>query len=323
MRVVFMGTPDFAVPVLEALIGAHQVIGVVTQPDKRKGRGKAVQFPPVKETALAHGIPVWQPVRVKEEDFLLQLEDLAPDVIVVAAFGQILPERILNLPPYGCINVHASLLPKYRGAAPIQWAVIDGEKETGITIMYMEKGLDTGDMIKKASVAIDPKETGASLHDKLAALGGPLLLEALTELEEGRADPQPQKEEDSTYARMLSKDLGKIDWSRDAASIERLVRGLNSWPSAYTSLGGKTLKLWDTDVAGPQEAGLSAESEDSMRSAGMTPGTVAAVTKNAIYVVTGKGLLRINELQLQGKKRMPVSAFLRGYHVEPGIVLGA
>ena len=318
-----MGTPDFAVPVLEALIGAHQVIGVVTQPDKRKGRGKAVQFPPVKETALAHGIPVWQPVRVKEEDFLLQLEDLAPDVIVVAAFGQILPERILNLPPYGCINVHASLLPKYRGAAPIQWAVIDGEKETGITIMYMEKGLDTGDMIKKASVAIDPKETGASLHDKLAALGGPLLLEALTELEEGRADPQPQKEEDSTYARMLSKDLGKIDWSRDAASIERLVRGLNSWPSAYTSLGGKTLKLWDTDVAGPQEAGLSAESEDSMRSAGMTPGTVAAVTKNAIYVVTGKGLLRINELQLQGKKRMPVSAFLRGYHVEPGIVLGA
>ena len=323
MRVVFMGTPDFAVPVLEALIGAHQVIGVVTQPDKRKGRGKAVQFPPVKETALAHGIPVWQPVRVKEEDFLLQLEDLAPDVIVVAAFGQILPERILNLPPYGCINVHASLLPKYRGAAPIQWAVIDGEKETGITIMYMEKGLDTGDMIKKASVAIDPKETGASLHDKLAALGGPLLLEALTELEEGRADPQPQKEEDSTYARMLSKDLGKIDWSRDAASIERLVRGLNSWPSAYTSLGGKTLKLWDTDVAGPQEAGLPAESEDSMRSAGMTPGTVAAVTKNAIYVVTGKGLLRINELQLQGKKRMPVSAFLRGYHVEPGIVLGA
>ena len=323
MRVVFMGTPDFAVPVREALIGAHQVIGVVTQPDKRKGRGKAVQFPPVKETALAHGIPVWQPVRVKEEDFLLQLEDLAPDVIVVAAFGQILPERILNLPPYGCINVHASLLPKYRGAAPIQWAVIDGEKETGITIMYMEKGLDTGDMIKKASVAIDPKETGASLHDKLAALGGPLLLEALTELEEGRADPQPQKEEDSTYARMLSKDLGKIDWSRDAASIERLVRGLNSWPSAYTSLGGKTLKLWDTDVAGPQEAGLSAESEDSMRSAGMTPGTVAAVTKNAIYVVTGKGLLRINELQLQGKKRMPVSAFLRGYHVEPGIVLGA
>ena len=318
-----MGTPDFAVPVLEALIGAHQVIGVVTQPDKRKGRGKAVQFSPVKETALTHGIPVWQPVRVREESFLAQLEELAPDVIVVAAFGQILPERILNLPPYGCINVHASLLPKYRGAAPIQWAVIDGEKETGITIMYMEKGLDTGDMIKKASVAIDPKETGASLHDKLAALGGPLLLEALTELEEGRADPQPQKEEDSTYARMLSKDLGKIDWSRDAASIERLVRGLNSWPSAYTSLGGKTLKLWDTDVAGPQEAGLSAESEDSMRSAGMTPGTVAAVTKNAIYVVTGKGLLRINELQLQGKKRMPVSAFLRGYHVEPGIVLGA
>ena len=322
MRVVFMGTPDFAVPVLEALIGAHQVAGVVTQPDKRKGRGKAVQFSPVKETALAHGIPVWQPVRVTEESFLAQLEELAPDVIVVAAFGQILPERILNLPPYGCINVHASLLPKYRGAAPIQWAVIDGEKETGITIMYMEKGLDTGDMIKKAAVTIDPKETGESLHDKLAALGGPLLLEALSELEEGRAKPQPQKEEDSSYARMLTKDLGKIDWTRDAASIERLVRGLNPWPSAYTSLGGKTLKLWDTDAVSWKEAGLTDDSQDGDPAAGMVPGTVAAVTKKAVYVMTGNDLLKINELQLQGKKRMPVSSFLLGCHVEPGTVLG-
>ena len=323
MRVVFMGTPDFAVPVLEALIGAHQVVGVVTQPDKRKGRGKAVQFSPVKKTALAHGIPVWQPARVREESFLDQLEGLAPDVIVVAAFGQILPERILQLPPYGCINVHASLLPKYRGAAPIQWAVINGEKETGITIMYMEKGLDTGDMIKKAAVSIAPKETGESLHDKLAALGGPLLLEALSELEEGRADRQPQKEEDSSYARMLTKDLGKIDWTREAAYIERLVRGLNSWPSAYTSLGGKTLKLWDTDVASREEAGLPDDFREEGPAARMAPGTVAAVTKKAIYVITGENLLRINEVQLQGKKRMPVSAFLLGCHVEPGTVLGA
>lgn len=324
MKVVFMGTPDFAVPVLEALIKAHQVVGVVTQPDKKKGRGKAVQFPPVKETALAHGIPVYQPVRVREEAFLAQLKDLAPDVIVVAAFGQILPEAILNMPPYGCINVHASLLPKYRGAAPIQWAVIDGEKETGITIMYMEKGLDTGDMIKKASVAIDPKETGESLHDKLAALGGPLLLEALADLEAGRACREPQKDEDSCYAGMLTKDLGRIDWTRDAASIERLVRGLNSWPSAYTSLGGKTLKLWDTDVVeGRETEGLAGQIPGRNPEKRPAPGTVAAVTKKAFYVQTGQGLLKVNEVQLQGKKRMPVSAFLLGYKLEPGTVLGS
>lgn len=308
MRVVFMGTPDFAVPTLEALIEKHEVVGVVTQPDKRKGRGKAMAFTPVKEKALEHNIPVYQPVKVREEEFIDTLRELAPEVIVVAAFGQILPESILNMPKYGCINVHASLLPKYRGAAPIQWSVIDGEKETGVTIMYMEKGLDTGDMIDRVVVPIDSKETGESLHDKLAAAGGPLLLEVLDKLEAGTAVRTPQNDAESCYAKMLTKDLGKIDWNKDAAAIERLIRGLNSWPSAYTAFHDKTLKIWDADV---EEKSTDAQ-----------PGTVVEVTADAIYVQTGSGLLKINEVQIQGKKRMPVKAFLLGHKVEEGTLLG-
>lgn len=312
MRVVFMGTPDFAVPTLEALIKHHQVIGVVTQPDKRKGRGKAFAFPPVKETALAHDIPVYQPVKVREEAFLEELRRMDPDIIVVAAFGQILPEAILNLPRYGCINVHASLLPRYRGAAPIQWAIMDGERETGVTIMYMEKGLDTGDMIDRVVVPIEPDETGESLHDKLAAAGAPVLLSVMEELEQGTAKPEKQNDEDSCYAPMLTKELGHIAWDKDAASIERLIRAMNSWPSAYTELSGKTLKIWDADVADQAETGM-ADAE---------PGTVVKVTKKAFYVQTGQDLLQVNEVQLQGKKRMPVQAFLLGYPLEPGTRLG-
>ena len=308
MRVVFMGTPDFAVPTLEALIENHEVVGVVTQPDKRKGRGKAMAFSPVKEKALEHEIPVYQPVKVREEAFVQVLRELDPEVIVVAAFGQILPESILNMPKYGCINVHASLLPKYRGAAPIQWSVIDGEKETGVTIMYMEKGLDTGDMIEHVVVPIDAKETGESLHDKLAVAGGPLLLDVLAKLENGTAVRTPQNDADSCYAKMLTKDLGKIDWNKDAVSIERLIRGLNSWPSAYTAFYDKTLKIWDADV--------EEESSDAQ------PGTVVKVTPDAIYVQTGKNLLKLNEVQIQGKKRMPVKAFLLGHKVEIGTLLG-
>lgn len=308
MRVVFMGTPDFAVPTLAALIENHEVVGVVTQPDKRKGRGKAMAFTPVKEKALEYDIPVYQPVKVGEEEFIGILRGLNPEVIVVAAFGQILPESILNMPKYGCINVHASLLPKYRGAAPIQWSIIDGEKETGVTIMYMEKGLDTGDMIDKVVVPIDTKETGESLHDKLAAAGGPLLLEVLDKLEAGTAVRTRQNDEESCYAKMLTKDLGKIDWNKDADSIERLIRGLNSWPSAYTAFHDKTLKIWDADV----------EKENGS----VQPGTVAKVTSDAIYVQTGEGLLKINEVQIQGKKRMPVKAFLLGHKVEEGTLLG-
>lgn len=265
-------------------------------------------YPPVKEKAIEHDIPVYQPEKVREESFVEQLRKMNPDVIVVAAFGQILPESILTLPPYGCINVHASLLPKYRGAAPIQWAVICGEKETGITTMYMAKGLDTGDMLDKAVVSIDEKETGQSLHDKLAALGGKLILETLAKLEAGTARRIAQKDEDSSYAKMLTKALGKIDWTKDAVSIERLIRGLNAWPSAYTFLGGKSLKLWEADVVEEEE--------------NCPPGTVTLVQKDSFFVQTGKGQLKIKEVQLQGKKRMAAQAFLLGYSVKRGTVLG-
>lgn len=308
MRIVFMGTPDFAVPTLENLIKEHEVVAVVTQPDKRKGRGKAMAFPPVKETALAHDIPVYQPVKVRENAFVEILENLNPDVIVVVAFGQILPESILNIPKYGCINVHASLLPKYRGAAPIQWAVIDGEKESGVTTMYMEKGLDTGDMIDWQTVTLDPKETGETLHDKLSAVGGQLILKTLSKLADGTAVRVKQDDAKSCYAKMLTKEMGEICWDNDAVSIERLIRGLNSWPSAYTHLGGKTLKIWDADV----------EPDASERK---TPGTIVAVEKNCFKVQTGNGILKINEVQLQGKKRMPVQSFLLGYTIEVGMCL--
>lgn len=310
-----MGTPEFSVPTLDALLSHHEVIGVVTQPDKRKGRGKAMAFPPVKETALAHDIPVYQPVKVREEAFVEMLRQMAPDAIVVVAFGQILPESILNIPKYGCINVHASLLPKYRGAAPMQWAIINGEKETGITTMYMAKGLDTGDMIDKVVVPIAPKETGETLHDKLSEAGGKLILETLSKLENGTAARIPQNDAESSYAGMLTKDLGEIDWSKSAASIERLIRGLNAWPSAYTHFNGKTLKIWDADVA--EEPAESSEMKTKP-----VPGTVTDVCKDCFYVQTGEGRLRINEVQLQGKKRMPVQAFLLGYPVEKGMIYG-
>lgn len=316
MRVVFMGTPEFAVPTLEALIAHHEVIAVVTQPDKPKGRGKAMACPPVKETAMAHDIPVYQPVRVREESFVGTLRELQPDVIVVVAFGQILPESILNIPPYGCINVHASLLPKYRGAAPMQWAIINGEKETGITTMYMAKGLDTGDMIDTVVIPIDPKETGETLHDKLSAVGGKLILQTLEELEAGTAKRIPQDDAKSSYAGMLTRALGEIDWTKSAVEIERLIRGLNSWPSAYTYLHGKTLKIWDADVAQSD-----ARQEETALSK-TAPGTVTAVKKDCFYVQTGDGQLKVNEVQLQGKKRMSVQAFLLGNRIEKGLVYG-
>lgn len=236
MRILFMGTPDFSVPTLECIDHAgHEVIGVVTQPDKPKGRGGAVSFTPVKAKAPELGLTVYQPRRVRDEEFLRVVRELNPDVVVVIAFGQILPQAFLDIPRYGCINIHASLLPRYRGAAPIQWAVIDGEKETGITIMQMDAGLDTGDMLKKLVIPIEKDETGGSLHDKLMTAGGPLLLETLKEIEAGTVVAEPQTGE-SCYASMLDKALGNVDWSKSAGQIERLIRGLNPWPSAYTRL---------------------------------------------------------------------------------------
>lgn len=308
MRVVFMGTPEFAVPTLEALLEVHEVVGVFTQPDKPKGRGKAMAFPPVKEKALEHNIPVYQPVKIREEAVVEEIRKMEPEAIVVVAFGQILPESILNIPKYGCINVHASLLPKYRGAAPMQWSIIDGEKETGVTTMYMAKGLDTGDMILKEVVEMDPKETGETLHDKLSALGGPLILETLRQLEAGTAPRTPQDDAKSCYASMLTKELGSIDWNKDAASIERLIRGLNSWPSAYTVWNDKTMKIWDSDVV-PYEG-----NEEN--------GTVVAKDKRSFTVKCGENALQILELQLQGKKRMNTQAFLVGNQMEIGMRLG-
>lgn len=303
-----MGTPDFAVPTLEALIGAgHELAAVVTQPDKPKGRGKAVLMTPVKERALECGIPVYQPKRVREPEFLDVLRKLNPDVIVVVAFGQILPREILTLPPFGCVNVHASLLPKYRGAAPIQWAVIDGETVSGVTTMQMNEGLDTGDILEQEEISLDPEETGGSLFEKLASLGGKMILSTLKGLEDGSIIPRAQGEMTTPYAKMLTKAMGEIDWSMDAASIERLVRGLNPWPSAYTYVDGKTLKIWKARV----EAG----------EAGNEPGQVR-VTKDRLLVETGNGVLSILELQLEGKKRMEAAAFLRGFSIETGRKFG-
>lgn len=308
MKVVFMGTPDFAVATLEKILEAgHEVIGVVTQPDKPKGRGKAMQFPPVKETAVAHELPVYQPVRAKDEAFIAEMEKLNPDVIVVVAFGQILPKAILDIPKYGCINVHASLLPKYRGAAPIQWAVIDGETESGVTTMLMDVGLDTGDMLKKAVVKLEEKETGGSLHDKLAVIGGDLLIETLKEVEVGTITREKQDDSLSNYAKMLDKSLGCIDFEKSAVEIERLIRGLNPWPSAYTGLDGKTLKIWSAEVIDKEYEGEQGE--------------VVETDKKTMIVKTGKGALSLEMVQLEGKKRMEIDAFLRGYTVTKGTIL--
>lgn len=321
MRIVFMGTPDFSVPALKALVEAgHQVIAVVTQPDKPKGRGKEVQMTPVKIQAMEYGIPVYQPAKVREASFVEVLKGLEADVYVVIAFGQILPKAVLELPKYGCINIHASLLPKYRGAAPIQWCVIDGERETGITTMMMDVGLDTGDMLEKAVIPIEEKETGGSLHDKLSMAGGDLILSTLKKLEEGTLVRTPQTDEGTCYAKMLTKSLGDIDWNQDAVSIERLIRGLNPWPSAYTMWNGKTIKIWAADVIAGREAADFLSESGVPAETGTAPGTVVCSDKRGLVVSTGGGLLSIRELQMEGKKRMDTPAFLRGYPIPAGDV---
>ena len=306
MRIVFMGTPDFAVGTLEALIEAgHDIAGVVTQPDKPKGRGKNLMAPPVKQAAIARGLAVYQPKKVRDPEFIQILRKLEPQIIVVVAFGQIIPQEILELAPFGCINVHGSLLPKYRGAAPIQWAVIDGEKESGVTIMKMDAGLDTGDMISKEIVPLEDKETGGSLFDKLAKAGARLGVQTLPSIENETAVYEKQPEESPTaYASMIDKKMGCIQWEEKAKTIEQLIRGLNPWPSAYTYLQGKTLKIWEADV-------LSEES-------GKEPGEVVRTDKTGLYIQTGDKVLCVKELQLEGKKRMEAGAFLRGYEIPEG-----
>ena len=308
MKVIFMGTPDFAVGTLEALIEAgHEVVLAVTQPDKPKGRGKEMQYTPVKECALKHAIPVFQPRRVREPECIEELRKYDADIMVVVAFGQILPKEILEMCTYGCVNVHASLLPKYRGSAPIQWAIIDGEEVTGVTTMQMDEGLDTGDMLLKTEVTIEPKETGGSLFDKLAQAGAKLCVETLEALQNKTVTPIPQGETTTAYAKMLDKQLGNIDWNKTAVQIERLIRGLTPWPSAYTNWNEKVMKIWDAEVSA-----IDIETEDAK------PGTIVKVEKDAFYVQTGEGLLKVCELQIPGKKRMDAGAFLRGYQVKVG-----
>lgn len=309
MRIIFMGTPDFAVGTLEALVNAgHEVVLAVTQPDKPQGRKQILIAPPVKQTAEKLGIPVYQPKRVREPEALALLRSYEPELIVVAAFGQILPKELLDMPQYGCINVHASLLPKYRGAAPIQWAILNGDAVTGVTIMRMDVGLDTGDMIAKAEVAITPQDTGGSLFDRLAETGAKLCVETIPSIVDGTAVYTPQDEQAATKVGQISKKDGLIDFTRSAAAIECQIRGLNPWPSAYTSLAGKTLKIWSAQV--------------SDRQTEAQPGTVVLVEKDRFGVQTGEGVLICTEVQLEGKKRMSAADFLRGNALTAGSRFG-
>lgn len=305
MRVIFMGTPDFAVGTLEEIIKAgHEVVLVVSQPDKAVGRSKALKYTPVKACALAHGIEVYQPERVREEACVEYLRGYEPDIIIVEAFGQIIPKAILDMPRFGCVNVHASLLPKYRGAAPIQWAIINGDTVTGVTTQRMAEGIDTGDMIMKQEVIIREDETGGSLFDRLSETGAKLCVKTMEAIEAGTAVYTPQDESIATHTKKIYKELGSINWSKDAKSIECLIRGLDPWPSAYTRLDDRTLKIWKAQV-------IPANFGDA-------PGCIVKVEKNRILVQTGEGTLSLLEVQLEGKKRMPVEAFLNGYEVKEG-----
>ena len=311
MRIVFMGTPDFAVGSLRALneSGKHEIAAVYTQPDRPKGRGNKMLMTPVKEYALEHGFEVYQPLKVKDQEVIEQLQSFNPDLIVVAAFGQFLPKAILEMPKYGCINVHASLLPKYRGAAPIQYAIIKGEKESGVTIMQMDIGMDTGDMLSKVVVPIGEETTMGELHDALMNAGAELLLTTIGGLESGTVEAVPQNNDEATYATLLDRSMERIDWNKSAAEVHNLIRGFNPAPSTYTKLpNGKSLKLWCSHVTG--EAAAAA------------PGTVVQVTKKSFKVACGDGVLEILEVQPESKKRMPAQVFINGRGVQEGDVLG-
>lgn len=304
-----MGTPDFAAAVLKKIIDSkkHTVSLVVTQPDKPKGRNRELQPSDVKKLAIEEGIPVFQPTKIKTQETFDELKKYEADIFVVAAYGRIIPKNILELPKYGCINVHASLLPKYRGAAPIQWAVINGDEKSGVCIMQMDEGLDTGDIIAEAELKLDKKETSESLFKKLSVLGADTLVETLEHIEAGGIEPRPQPKDSTTsYARMITKNDGLIDWNESAVKIDRIVRGMNSWPAAFTYMNGQTVKLWDVDVL-----------EDDKTEA--DNGTIIMADKKALIVKAGRGAVKINELQLQGKKRMKFDEFLRGSRWEAGM----
>jgi len=309
MRIVFMGTPDFAVGTFETLLNAgHEIVLTITQPDKPKGRSKKPQFSPVKEAAINHGIEVYQPKRIRELECVEYIKKYRPDCIVVVAFGQILPKQILEMPKYCCVNVHASLLPKYRGAAPIQWAVIKDEKFTGVTTMRMDEGLDTGDIIMSETIELAEEETGGSLFDRLAKVGAELAVKTLQALEDGTAEFTKQNHEEATQVGMIKKQFGELDFHQPAKRLECLVRGLNPWPSTYTFYNGKTLKIWQAAVKPGGDASKA--------------GTVVESGKNSFGIQTEDGILIPLELQLEGKKRMTTEAFLCGVSMPVGTKLG-
>lgn len=314
MRIVFMGTPDFAVPCLRNLVKAgHDIVHVITQPDRPKGRGHKMAAPPVKEAAIELGLPVCQPEKVKTFEVVNLLKELNPELVVVVAFGQILSKEILEIPRYGCLNVHASILPKYRGAAPIHWAIINGEKESGVSIMYMDEGLDTGDVLLVKKVSIEHQDTTGILHDKLAALGAEAIVEAIEKILAGQAERTPQEHEKSNYARLLDKKVELIDWRKSSKDVRNLIRGLNPWPGAFTYIGSKVLKIWEA-------AETDFESDAILNK--VNPGEIIGLSSKGITVATGDGALMITELQLQGSKRMKAADFARGRNIEPGQVLG-
>lgn len=305
-----MGTPEIAAGVLRSLIASrHEVCAVVTQPDRPNGRGNAIIYSDVKKVALEYNIPVLQPEKASNEEFVETLRGIAPDIIVVAAYGQILRSNVLELPKYRCINVHASLLPKYRGASPIQWAIINGEKETGVTIMYMEKGLDTGDMILASRIELAEDETAGTLHDRLMDIAGPTLLKAMDMIEDGTAQPVPQNDSESTYVSMLDKSMGNLDFTQSAVSIERLIRGLIPWPGAYTYIEGRMIKLWKCIVS------------DEHPADGPVPGRYFTKGNSRLFIETSEGSLEVLELQAEGKKRMTTADFLRGHALNEGMTL--
>ena len=321
MKIVFMGTPDFAVPALKALAESakHEVSLVVTQPDRPRGRSGKPAPSDVKLCAEQYGIPVFQPEKVREEAAVERLRGENADIFVVAAFGQLLPKTILEMPRFGCINIHGSLLPAYRGAAPVQWAVLDGQKEAGDTIMQMNEGLDTGDILMQESIPLSADETAGSLYDKLSSMGGPLLLKEMVAIEEGTVTPVTKGDSGKNYAKMLRKEMGNIDWTKSAEEIGRLVRGLNPWPSAYTHWNGKILKIWMAEPVTQEElSALGCDEKNGMDLKEAQPGTVMIVTKDTLMVQTGDGLLALTELQMEGKKRMPVQAFLMGCRLQTG-----
>ena len=309
MKIVFMGTPDIAKGCLEKLINENrEIVGVVTQADKPIGRGKKMGMPPVKELALEHNISVYQPTKARDEEFINTLKEINPDVIVVVAYGQILPKALLDIPKYGCINVHVSLLPKYRGAAPINWVIINGEEKTGVTTMYMDEGLDTGDIILQNEFPLDNEITAGELHDVMTVKGGELLIETLDLIEKGCAPRIKQNDEESSYAPMMNKSLGNLDFSKSAKEIHDLVRGVNPWPSAYTTYEGKTMKVWKTKVL------------DEVSS--KEPGTIIKVDKDGIRVSTNNKVLLIEEIQMPNKKRVAVCEYIKGNKIEEGTILG-